>query len=84
MLDVLEHLTSPENFLEELREHFKFQSGIVIYASTGNVAFVITRLLHMFGMFNYGKEYDLTCMACFSQKKLSLICLSKMDLLSPH
>ena len=70
MLDVLEHLTSPENFLEELREHFKFQSGVVIYASTGNVAFVITRLLHMFGMFNYGKKgiLDLTHKRLFTKK----------------
>ena len=70
MLDVLEHLTSPENFLEELREHFKFQSGVVIYASTGNVAFVITRLLHMFGMFNNGKKgiLDLTHKRLFTKK----------------
>ena len=56
MLDVLEHLTSPENFLKELREHFKFKSEVVIYANTCNVAFVITRLLQMFGMFNNGKK----------------------------
>ena len=70
MLDVLEHLSSPENFLEELREHFKFQSSVVIYASTGNIAFVITRLLHLFGMFNYGKKgiLDLTHKRLFTRK----------------
>ena len=70
MLDVLEHLSSPENFLEELREHFKFQADVVIHASTGNIAFAITRLLHMLGMFNYGKKgiLDLTHKRLFTKK----------------
>jgi SAM-dependent methyltransferase len=70
MLDVLEHLSSPENFLEELREHFKFQADVVIHASTGNIAFAITRLLHMLGMFNYGKKgiLDITHKRLFTKK----------------
>ena len=70
MLDVLEHLSNPEKFLEELREHFKFQADVVIHASTGNIAFAITRLLHMIGMFNYGKKgiLDLTHKRLFTRK----------------
>lgn len=56
MLDVLEHLSAPERFLEVLRDRFRFSQGLTVMASTGNVAFFVTRLLHLLGMFNYGKK----------------------------
>ncbi len=56
MLDVIEHLAAPEEFVEKLREASKDNPNIKILVCTGNVAFIVTRLLHMFGMFNYGKR----------------------------
>ena len=69
MLDVLEHLSNPEIFLEHLRDHFKFNSNITIFASTGNIAFFVTRFLHLIGMFNYGKKgiLDLTHKRLFTR-----------------
>jgi glycosyltransferase involved in cell wall biosynthesis len=61
LLDIIEHLKSPEDFLLSLHE-----SGITtntkIIISTGNIGFIISRLSHLFGMFNYGKRgiLDLT------------------------
>lgn len=70
MLDILEHLSSPETFLKQLREHVKFNPNVTIYASTGNIAFFITRFLHLFGMFNYGKKgiLDITHKRLFTRK----------------
>ena len=70
MLDVLEHLSNPEMFLENLRNHFKFNPNIIIFASTGNIAFFVTRFLHLIGMFNYGKKgiLDITHKRLFTRK----------------
>ena len=70
MLDVLEHLSEPEIFLEGLREHFKYNPDTRIFASTGNIAFFINRFLHLFGIFNYGKKgiLDLTHKRLFTRK----------------
>jgi glycosyltransferase involved in cell wall biosynthesis len=54
LLDVLEHLKEPENFLLELRK--KCNLNTKIYISVPNVAFIIVRLMLFFGIFNYGKE----------------------------
>ena len=61
LLDVIEHLTAPEKFLLALHE-----SGVTpdtkIVLTTGNIGFVLSRITHLFGMFNYGKRgiLDLT------------------------
>ena len=70
LLDILEHLSSPENFLYQLREHFKYRDNVTIHASTGNIAFFVTRILHMFGLFNYGKRgiLDLTHKRLFTKQ----------------
>ena len=70
MLDVLEHLSDPENFLFSLKEHFKYNQAIIIHTSTGNVAFFATRILHMLGMFNYGKKgiLDITHKRLFTRQ----------------
>jgi glycosyltransferase involved in cell wall biosynthesis len=59
MMDVIEHVKSPEDLLDELRD--RNPSGEVII-STGNVAFAITRLMLLIGQFNYGRRgiLDLT------------------------
>ena len=62
MLDVIEHLASPEQFLDELRSAFAANPAAEIIVSTANVAFLITRMMLLLGQFNYGKRgiLDLT------------------------
>jgi 2-polyprenyl-3-methyl-5-hydroxy-6-metoxy-1,4-benzoquinol methylase len=62
LLDVLEHLVKPEAFLDRLRERLSLNPKAELIVSTGNVAFIITRLMLLFGQFNYGKKgiLDLT------------------------
>jgi 2-polyprenyl-3-methyl-5-hydroxy-6-metoxy-1,4-benzoquinol methylase len=56
ILDVVEHLTSPETFTSALGE-FCEQNGVAqVFVSTGNVAFVIQRLALLGGQFNYGRR----------------------------
>lgn len=61
LLDVLEHLHSPEDFVSRFR-NTPGASNTELIVSTGNVAFVVTRLGLLFGSFNYGKRgiLDLT------------------------
>lgn len=62
LLDVIEHLQSPEAFVEAVRLSWKEGSEARVIASTGNIAFWITRLMLLLGMFNYGRRgiLDLT------------------------
>lgn len=54
MLDVIEHLADPEDFLERLRSQFDHEPKTLIL-STPNIAFGVQRLSLLFGQFNYGK-----------------------------
>jgi glycosyltransferase involved in cell wall biosynthesis len=54
MLDIIEHLRSPEKFLEQLRQKFGYESKKLVL-TTPNVAFVVTRIMLALGQFNYGK-----------------------------
>ena len=62
MLDVIEHLSSPEKFIRELRDSLKLCPSVKLLASTGNIAFIILRIQLLLGQFNYGKRgiLDLT------------------------
>ena len=62
MLDIIEHLNNPEEFVDRLRHATRFERNTRIIVSTGNVAFLMTRLQLLFGKFNYGKRgiLDLT------------------------
>jgi glycosyltransferase involved in cell wall biosynthesis len=62
LLDVLEHLASPEGFMEALREATRMAPRVRLLVSTANVGFFINRLMLLFGQFNYGKRgvLDLT------------------------
>jgi glycosyltransferase involved in cell wall biosynthesis len=55
ILDIIEHLKTPEAFLLALHE-----SGITpetkLIFSTANIGFILSRISHLFGMFNYGKR----------------------------
>ncbi|HEX6829237.1 MAG TPA: bifunctional glycosyltransferase/class I SAM-dependent methyltransferase, partial [Burkholderiales bacterium] len=62
MLDVIEHLAAPEAFVDGLREAMKHCSHGRLIVSTGNVGFIVVRLMLLLGQFNYGKRgiLDLT------------------------
>lgn len=54
LLDVIEHLKDPEQFLERLREGFDYEPRRLIL-TTPNIAFVAQRVMLLLGQFNYGK-----------------------------
>lgn len=56
MLDVIEHLASPERFLDQLHESLSHNPNIQIIISTANIGFIIPRLMLLIGQFNYGKR----------------------------
>jgi 2-polyprenyl-3-methyl-5-hydroxy-6-metoxy-1,4-benzoquinol methylase len=59
-LDVIEHLSDPETAVRRIARVMK--PGATLYASTGNIAYVVLRLSLLAGQFNYGKRgiLDLT------------------------
>lgn len=61
-LDVIEHLKSPEAFVDDLRISLARNPHATIIASTGNLGFLVPRLMLLLGQFNYGKRgiLDLT------------------------
>lgn len=67
MLDVLEHLSSPELFLLNLYRRNYRKSPKFLF-STGNVAFFIVRFMLLAGFFNYGNKgiLDVTHKRLFS------------------
>jgi len=62
MLDVIEHLASPERFVDDFVAAAARNPNVKLVVSTGNVAFIVVRLMMLFGQFNYGKRgiLDLT------------------------
>lgn len=54
LLDVIEHLRDPEQFLEDLGHRIGDRTSELIL-TTPNVAFIGTRLMLLFGQFNYGE-----------------------------
>jgi 2-polyprenyl-3-methyl-5-hydroxy-6-metoxy-1,4-benzoquinol methylase len=62
LLDVIEHLRSPEAFVDALRRARKKDKAPQVIVSTGNIGFVVTRLMLALGYFNYGARgiLDLT------------------------
>lgn len=55
-LDVLEERDSAEDFLARLRERLTGNAGVTLIAGSANVGFFITRLMLLFGQFNYGRR----------------------------
>jgi len=70
LLDVIEHLKSPESFARELRLVADPSTKIIV--STGNVGFILTRLSLLLGNFNYGKRgiLDLTHTRLFTFRSI--------------
>ena len=54
LLDVIEHLRAPERFLESFRYSRKRAGDTTLIVSTGNVGFIVTRVMLLIGLFNYG------------------------------
>jgi glycosyltransferase involved in cell wall biosynthesis len=71
MLDIIEHLKEPERFLERLRTQFGYESKKLVL-TTPNVAFIVQRLMLLFGQFNYGKAgiLDMTHTRLFTFRTL--------------
>ena len=62
MLDVIEHLASPESFLDYLHNALADAPDAKLIISTGNIAFAPLRAMLVMGQFNYGRRgiLDLT------------------------
>ena len=56
LLDVIEHLTTPELFFDRLRDAMKYCTKTTVIISTPNVGFLSVRLMLLLGQFNYGKR----------------------------
>jgi glycosyltransferase involved in cell wall biosynthesis len=56
LLDVIEHLANPEEFVREMWRTTAESPELRLVISSGNVAFAPTRLLLLAGQFNYGKR----------------------------
>jgi glycosyltransferase involved in cell wall biosynthesis len=56
MLDIIEHLNSPEMFIKRLRIATSNNPALKIIVTTGNIGFIIQRLLLLVGIFNYGEK----------------------------
>ena len=54
LLDVIEHLQAPEKFVDLLRRSRSEGRNTQVIVTTGNVAFIVTRLMLLVGSFNYG------------------------------
>jgi len=72
LLDIIEHLKAPEEFMDELR----FATGCKrpeIVITTANIGFIATRLMLFFGQFNYGKRgiLDATHTRLFTFRSMS-------------
>ncbi len=56
LLDVIEHLKNPEQFLIKLKEKIDRYPNINVIMSTPNIGFILIRLMLLLGSFNYGKS----------------------------
>ncbi|MEC7621937.1 MAG: glycosyltransferase [Candidatus Neomarinimicrobiota bacterium] len=55
MLDIIEHLSNPDEFLATIRNRFSLYNPDIII-TTGNIAFIHLRLALLLGKFNYAKK----------------------------
>ena len=53
-LDVIEHLKTPERLATEIHQLSNRSRNMRLVISTGNVAFIVVRLMLLLGQFNYG------------------------------
>jgi len=76
ILDVIEHLYNPENFIERLAKEITDKQTVIV--STGNIAFIVIRIMLLMGVFNYGKRgiLDVTHTRLFSFSSFKRLFLS--------
>jgi glycosyltransferase involved in cell wall biosynthesis len=55
LLDIIEHLDSPETLLDDIRTHVNMKESVIII-TVPNVAFFPVRVGHLLGRFQYGKR----------------------------
>jgi 2-polyprenyl-3-methyl-5-hydroxy-6-metoxy-1,4-benzoquinol methylase len=55
LLDIIEHLKEPDLFMERLR-HAAVHQRPEIVLTTANIGFFVTRIMLLFGHFNYGRK----------------------------
>ncbi|MGE5145823.1 MAG: glycosyltransferase [Candidatus Eiseniibacteriota bacterium] len=62
LLDVIEHLRAPEQFVAALGHALRFAPDTRLLVSSGNIGFAVARFMLLIGQFNYGKRgiLDLT------------------------
>src|SRR5438045_9668610 len=74
MLDIIEHLKQPEQFMDELRFAAVCKRPEVII-TTANIGFCVTRLMLFFGQFNYGRKgiLDATHIRLFTFRSLKAL-----------
>lgn len=72
LLDVLEHLASPETFLDHVREGLTSYPHARLLVSVPNVAFFVERVMLLLGRFNYGRRgiLDLTHTRLFTVRSI--------------
>jgi glycosyltransferase involved in cell wall biosynthesis len=72
LLDVIEHLRSPEQFVAALARAARFAPDTRLLVSSGNIGFAVARFMLLIGQFNYGKRgiLDLTHQRLFTFKSL--------------
>ena len=70
LLDIIEHLNSPESFMDHLRRTSYSNRETIILVSVPNVAFFMVRFMLLLGQFNYGRRgiLDLTHTRLFTFK----------------
>lgn len=70
LLDIIEHLSYPVQFVDDLRKHFSNSPKVVV--TTANIVFLSQRLMTLFGQFNYGKRglLDFTHRRLFSFRSI--------------
>lgn len=56
ILDALEHLKSPEDFIDQLYKRVQKSQNTELVVTTGNVAFFLVRMMLALGSFNYGRR----------------------------
>lgn len=62
LLDVIEHLRAPEQFVASLGHALRYSPNTRLLVSSGNIGFAVARFMLLIGQFNYGKRgiLDLT------------------------
>jgi glycosyltransferase involved in cell wall biosynthesis/SAM-dependent methyltransferase len=76
LIDVVEHLKDPEDFLSELYDRAnEADDELKIVITTGNVAFIVVRMMLFLGQFNYGRKgiLDLKYSRLFTFRSLRIL-----------